>query len=67
MKEYEVRLPIAGFVVVSVEANDETEALNKAMNSDISTDDIEEWDVYEYITQGNVFYGSLNEYEVNEI
>jgi len=67
MKEYEVRLPVAGFVIVSVEANDETEALDKAMSSDISTDDMEEWNVYEHIVQGNVFYGPLNSYEIDEI
>jgi len=67
MKEYDIKLPIAGFVLVSVEADNKAKALEKAMSSNISTDDIEEWDVYKQIVQGNVFYGPLNTYEINEI
>jgi len=66
MKEYEVKLPIAGFAIVLVDAENEAEALNEALNYDITADDIEEWDIYERITEGNFFYGPLNEYEINE-
>lgn len=67
MKNYEVSLPIAGYVLVQVEAADRTEALNKALASKIKLTDIEEWETYRIIAEGNVFHGIQNEYDVYEI
>lgn len=54
MPRYSVTLPIVGSVTVEVEADDYKAAVDKAMASDISFDDINEWDVLRQRCQGNV-------------
>lgn len=64
---YEVALPITGYIVVTVESDtplEEEEAVWSAMNGDLSIDNIEEWDVHNRIVSGNVFHGIRNEAEV---
>ncbi|ALM62171.1 hypothetical protein AXI64_gp179 [Vibrio phage qdvp001] len=68
MKSYEVLVPITGYIVVEVEAENEKEAIDKAFESDdLTIDNINEWDTHENIVQGNVFYGVKNEVEVEEV
>jgi len=67
--EYIVRLPINMSINVSVESNSEKEAIEKAIKEcDLSLEgksekgyEIEEWDVYDKLIEGNVFYGSIYE------
>lgn len=70
---FTVRVPICGYVEVSVEANDEQEAVQKAfevagnIKSEVP-DQVNEfnWETFTQITRGNVFCGMLNEIEVTE-
>ena len=64
MKKYNVYVPICGYVYLEVEAEDEQEAIDKAFENGCSTDDIVEFDMYEHIVQGNVFYGAMNDVDV---
>lgn len=67
MKDYEVLIPITGFVIVNVKADDEDSAITNAFESDeLSLDNIVEWEAHGCIVKGNIFYGTLNEIEVNE-
>jgi len=66
MKTYYVKVPLAGIISFSIEAESEKEAINKALKSDITVDingenhpEIEEWDLYEKIVEGNVVYAPL--------
>lgn len=65
-KEFDVCLPITGVVYVTVEAEDKESAITAALNSDLSLDDIEEWEAHRHITQGNVFYGNQNSASAEE-
>jgi len=60
MPEYEVLVPIAGYTVVRVKAEDEKAAIDAAMNTSISIDDIEQWDTYKLICDGNFFWAEEN-------
>jgi hypothetical protein len=64
MKQYLVRLPITGVVEVYVEAESEDDAIDNALETDITIDDIVEWDICRQIVQGNVFHGRMNAAEV---
>lgn len=67
MKEYTVLVPITGYVEVVVEAENEQEAIDMAMDDeDINLDNVMEWDMVKHITEGNVFYGIKNDIEVLE-
>jgi len=59
MKEYEVKLPVAGYAWVYVEADSPAEAVDKALEK-VTIDDVEEWGSHRQIIQGNVFYGNCN-------
>lgn len=65
MKEYCVQVPICGYAVVIVEADDEKEAIEKALVT-VKLSDIEEWEALEHVTEGNCFNGPLNDIEVEE-
>ena len=67
MNTYSVLVPIAGYAMVEVEAENEEEATITALSKDIIVDDIEEWDVYRNITQGNILYPPFNSVEVELI
>jgi hypothetical protein len=81
MKEYHVDFPIIARVVTAIDAESEEEAKEKvkALLSGLwlrLTDDhskesgtfiIDEWDFPDAITKGNVFYGPINEWSVEEI
>lgn len=73
MKNYYVRVPLAGVIGFSVEAESEKEAIEKAMSTDIAVDltgengaEIEEWDLYNKIVEGNVVYAPLWRVEAEE-
>ena len=65
MKEYYVQLPIAGVVSVTVEADTEEEAIQAALSTGWTLEELdkgkgkmqlEELDLYEHALQGNVCY-----------
>lgn len=65
MKQFTVRIPITGYVEVSVDADDIDAAIDKAF--DVATiDNIEEWDLHRTVTEGNVCHVMLNEVEIYE-
>ncbi len=67
MKEYDVALPIAGVIYVTVEAEDEEDAINKALQKeDLKLEDVETWDVYRMLVEGNCMHASPNEAEATE-
>ena len=65
MKQFTVRIPITGYVEVSVDADDIDAAIDKAF--DVATiDNIEEWDLHRTVTEGNVCHAMLNKIEIYE-
>lgn len=67
MTTYDVYIPITGFIKLEVQAENEDEAINKALKKEVTTDDIEEWETHNHVVKGNVFYGKLKEIEVLEV
>jgi hypothetical protein len=67
MATYSVKLPISGYVLADVEAASEKEAIQKAMDHDFRLADIEEWQVMEYLSQGNISYASCNEASAEKV
>ena len=65
MKEFCVSVPICGYAVVTIEAEDEDEAIEKALGT-VELSDIESWEALEHIVEGNCFNGQLNDIEVEE-
>ncbi len=55
MKTYDVVLPVAGSAYVSVEAESEEAAIEKAMEK-VSLSDIEEWEALRQFSRGKVCY-----------
>ncbi len=67
MKLYTVKVPIVAVCYVDVEAENEKEAIEKAMESeDLSLENVEEWEAFEHIVQGNVIYTYNGDAEVVE-
>jgi len=66
MPRYSVRMPIAGYAVIEVEASNEKEAIGEAQSS-ISMEHVENWDALKIITEGNVCRAPLNRAEVELI
>lgn len=67
MPTYSVRVPITGYAVVEVEADDEDAAIEAAVQKDLEMQDIEEWEHHQYVVRGNVFYGRLNEADAEQV
>ena len=70
--EYSVRIPVTGFVEVTIEAESPDDAIDRALDLEIDIDepmmyDHCEFETHEVIWNGNVFYGIINEIEVEEI
>ena len=62
MPKFSVQLPITGYVVTEVEADDAKAAIRKALcEGEFTKNDIEEWETHEYTNRGNVAYGSCTE------
>jgi len=66
MKTYGITIPIAGMAYIQIETNSEKEAIEKAFN-DITNENIEEWECFEHISQGNVLYAPYNDITVDLI
>ena len=67
MKRYALSIPITGLVYMEIEAESEEDAKQKAFMSDVTTENIDEWDMHESIVTGNVFHGHLNEIDIEEL
>ncbi len=75
MKTYEVTKPIAGYVVLTVEAESEEQAKQDfykkvddlTLEQIMKQSDDSEWDFYEKLVEGNIFYGTYYEMEINVI
>ena len=60
--EYEVCVPFTGIIWVTVEAENEADAINAAFESDqLKLDNVEEWEAHKEICSGNVLHASHNE------
>ena len=59
MATYSVRVPIAGYAIVEVEASSEKEAIKKAID-EATRDEMERWEALECIAEGNFFRAPLN-------
>jgi hypothetical protein len=68
MATFNVCLPITGIIWVTVEAEDEDDAIDEALGSDqLETSNIAEWEALRRICSGNVLHAQLNEaYAVEE-
>lgn len=66
LKSYSVTIPITGYVAVSVKASNEKEAIEKAMEVNVTDKDIQEWSTHRHVTTGNVFHGLQNSVDVYE-
>lgn len=65
MKRYSVQIPIVAVCYVDVEAESKEEALEKAFNSeDLSLENVEEWEAYRMIVEGNCLHTSYNRAEI---
>ena len=71
--EFNVRIPVSGFVEVTIEADNKEDAIERALDLDVDINDPMlynhcEFETHETIvTKMGVFYGILNEIEVDEI
>lgn len=63
MATYTVYVPFTGYCTVEVEADNEEEAIQKALD-EADINDPTEWEATRKIVQGNVFSGVKNEIEV---
>jgi hypothetical protein len=54
VKTYHVTLPIAGHITVTVEAESKDAAIAKALETDVSSADIDEWTTLKKFNSGNV-------------
>lgn len=73
MKGYSVAVPFTGVVYLTVEAETEQDAIEFAMNADVTLEvegnevDTYEWEMHEHVTTGNVFYGVRNDISAEAI
>ena len=72
--KYSVSVPVAGYFQVTIEADDEADAKNKAQEVEWTTElktkadmDIIELEMYETICEGNVLHVPLNEIDIEKI
>lgn len=65
MKRYTVQIPIVAVCYVEIKAENAEEALEKAFDSkDLSLENVEEWDAYRIIVEGNCLHTSYNRAEI---
>lgn len=67
MALFNVTLPVAGYAVIEVEADDEASAITAAFEADVTKEHIEEWDIFKHISQGNVLYAPVNRPSAEQI
>lgn len=56
MKTYIVTIPIAGHAEIEVDATSEEEAIDKAMESELTNDHFIGWEAIRMFNEGNVCY-----------
>ncbi len=62
LRDFDVCIPITGTIWVTVEAENEEDAIEKAfMSDDLKLQNIEEWECHKEICSGNVLHASQNE------
>lgn len=67
-KLYTVKVPIVAVCYVEVEAENEQEAIGKAMESDdLTLENVDEWEALEHIVQGNVIYTYNGDVEIESV
>ena len=74
MKTYFVNIPLNARVVVQIDAENEKEAIKKALSENDLTItcksengyDIEEWDCYEKMLEGNFWHGIIYQAEAED-
>jgi hypothetical protein len=67
-KKWMVTLPLTGTITVQVEAENERDAIDTALEGgDFKTENINEWEVVRQIVRGNVFSGLMNSAEAEEV
>lgn len=65
MKKYTVKVPIVAVCYVEVKAENEKDAIKEALNSeDLTLENVEEWDAYRIIAEGNCLNTSNNRAEI---
>jgi hypothetical protein len=76
MKTFTVLVPCTLSISFKVEAEDCKDAIDKALQAELTVQvidedrnnvDIEDFDMHEYITKDNEFYGGQNKIEVEEV
>lgn len=67
MRTFSVQIPIAGYVYTEVEAEDEEAAIDAALYQSYTHDDIEEWETYRVLCEGNVLYADVNHVSAEEL
>lgn len=65
MKDYIVEVPFTGVAVITVQADNEKEAIALAIDN-VTLHHIENWGPVEKIVEGNIFYGVQNEASATE-
>ena len=69
MLRYQVHIPIAGEVIVEVDASSREDAIRKALDCQLSEGEVLSLELYEKLVHNNVFYGPINRvyaYEVRD-
>ena len=68
MKRYTVQIPIVAICYVEVEAENKEEAFKKAFESDdLDIDNVDEWEAYETIVEGNLLHTPYNRAEIVDV
>lgn len=67
MKTWEVTLPIVGHISLVVVAETESEAIEKALDTQWEWDDIVVAEAMKQVVRGNVFRGSVNHASAREL
>ncbi len=71
MKRYQVSLPFTGYFLLEIEASSADEAKEIAFDKSLSLSEdihlIGEWEIHDKVVEGNVFHGTLNSVEVEEM
>ncbi len=76
MKTFTVWVPCTLSICFEVEAEDCKDAISKALQTEFTVRvidkdqvdvDVEQFEIHEYVTKGNVFYGVQDKIEVEEV
>jgi len=58
---WNVTVPITGVIYVTVEAMSKEDAIDRALDGELHTDDIAEWKAHRKVVEGHVFRGMCRE------